>query len=150
MLKYWVDSIILWKYNRYYAHAQTVRTKSIFCGQSGCKARSGYVCTPSLWMNPLGTTPSGSCNAIRHQYVAQCCASGINMAHAVLGIISCIKTMALSCAPMLCIHGSLMSIRHQNGSMLCIRHQYGCASCVNMAQCCASTPQWCPSSISRV
>ena len=59
---------------------------------------------------------------------------------------------------MLCIHGSLMSIKHQYGSMLCIRHQAqccasgiknnyssmllirhqcGCKSCINMSRC------WC-------
>ena len=78
-------------------------------------------------------------NAIRHQYVAQCCTSGINMAlhHALINMAQC-------CASYINItqsqhHGSLMYIRHQYGSMLCIRCHCGCASCINiMARCCAS------------
>ena len=64
-------------------------------------------------------------NAIRRQYVAQCCASCIKMAQ----------------------FGSIICITHPNGSILCITHQRGCTSCFNMVWCCASTNQCCASGI---
>ena len=62
-------------------------------------------------------------NAIGHQYVAQCCASGINMTQ--FGSIVCIMHQ----------HGLVLCIMHQNyGSILCTMAQF----CASMAQCCAS------------
>ena len=89
-------------------------------------------------------------NAISHQYVAKCCASGINMAvhHAIIWLnavhhasiilaqfasMICIMHQygSVLCASMLCIHGSLMCIRDQYGSMPCTRHQCGCTSIIS-------------------
>ena len=66
----------------------------------------------------------GSCNAIKHQYVAQCCVSGINIA-----------------------------VHHANGSMLCIMHQHAglshncdawCTVLSHIDACCKLLrPYWC-------
>ena len=93
-----------------------------------------------IWLNAVHPWP----NAIRHQYVAQCCASGIKMAQ--FGSIVCImhqygqycasyiKIMAESCAPWLnSVHPWLNAV-HQASIWLSTVHQ---ASSLN-AHCASS------------
>ena len=85
-------------------------------------------------------------SAIRHQYVAQYCPSGINMAvqHALIWLnavhhaskwLSTVHHRTMHHGSMPAVHTLLcMCIRRQYGSMLCIRHQYihCCAPGINV------------------
>ena len=77
-------------------------------------------------------------NAIRHQYVAQCCAPRLNAVHwqlidmhqASIWLNAVHQASMWLCimhqyGSMLYILGSIICIRHQYGLILCIRHQYG-------------------------
>ena len=93
------------------------------------------------------------CCASNNKYIAQCCASGINVGvqHASIWLdaatstwlkdvhqalwfnavyqaskwLNAVHHVSINYGSMLCIHDSLMCIRHQYGLMLCIRHHYG-------------------------
>ena len=77
--------------------------------------------------------------------MAQCCAT---MAHAICYQASYVAQCCASCINM----ASIICIMHQYGSVLCIRvrHQnYGSILCT-MAQSCASTAHWCASGINNM
>ena len=107
-------------------------------------------------------------NAIRHQYVAQCCAPRLNAVHWQLIDIDrwmlnavhwqmCIRHQygSMLCINVAVYHASIwldaVHLRHQYGFILCIRHQYGPMWPIavyqaslrhNMPQCCAGIYLW--------